>query len=188
MRTVMPSRSNPDRADAARERLRRRYRPAKVTILFVGESPPASGRFFYQADSGLYHAVRRTFIPTFPELEDVDFLDAFRALNCFLVDLCGRPVDHMDRKERAKTCDAAVIRLSRMIRQLQPRIIVTLVRSIAVNVRRAELLAGWRGERVELPYPGRWKKHRLEFSAGLTPVLQRALREKVGKLTTAHRN
>ena len=38
----------PLQAEAARERLRRRYRPARVRILFVGEAPPASGRFFYQ--------------------------------------------------------------------------------------------------------------------------------------------
>ena len=169
----------------ARERLRRRYQPKRVRLLFVGESPPASGRFFYQADSGLYRAVRRTFITAFPELENVDFLDAFRALDCYLVDLCGRPVDRMDRKERAETCDAGEIRLSRMVRQLRPKIIVTLVRSIADNVRRAESLAGWAGERVELPYPGRWKKYRLEFAAGLTPVLQRELRTKVKKLARA---
>jgi hypothetical protein len=169
----------------AREGLRRRYRPVRVRLLFVGESPPASGRFFYQADSGLYRAVRRTFITAFPELENIDFLDAFRALDCYLVDLCGRPVDRMDRKERAETCDAGEIRLSRMIRQLRPKIIVTLVRSIAENVRRAESLAGWRGERIELPYPGRWKKYRIEFAAGLTPVLQRQLRTKMKKLARA---
>jgi hypothetical protein len=170
--------STPD----ARERLRRRYRPVRVRLLFVGESPPASGLFFYQADSGLYRAVRRTFITTFPELENVDFLDAFRALDCYLVDLCGLPVDRMDRKERGETCNAGVIRLSRMIRQMRPKIIVTLVRSIVENVRRAESLAGWRGERVELPYPGRWKKHRLEFAAALTPVLQQEFRIKVKKV------
>ena len=41
-------------AALAREHLRRRYRPAHVDLLFIGEAPPASGRFFYQADSGLY--------------------------------------------------------------------------------------------------------------------------------------
>jgi hypothetical protein len=50
------------KASIARERLRRRYRPDGVRILFVGEAPPASGRFFYQADSGLYRAVRDTFV------------------------------------------------------------------------------------------------------------------------------
>jgi hypothetical protein len=176
------SRSNPDRAPVARERLRRRYRPAQVKILFVGESPPASGRFFYQADSGLYRAVRGTFLAVFPALEDVEFLDAFRALDCYLVDLCGEPVDRMGRKLRAETCNAGVIRLSRMIRQMQPKIIVTLVRSIAENVRRAESLAGWYGEHLELPYPGRWKTHQLEFADGLMPILKRELRAKVKKL------
>jgi hypothetical protein len=177
--------SNSLSTHSRRERLRRRYQPKRVRLLFVGESPPASGRFFYQADSGLYRAVRRTFITVFPELENVDFLDAFRALDCYLVDLCGWPVDRMDRKERAEMCGAGVIRFSRMIQQMQPKIIITLVRSIAENVRRAESLAGWRGERIELPYPGRWKKHRLEFAAGLTPVLQRELRTKVKKLARA---
>ncbi len=37
-------------ASHVRERLRRRYFPNPVRILFVGESPPVSGRFFYQAD------------------------------------------------------------------------------------------------------------------------------------------
>src|SRR5687767_7532298 len=41
-----------------REQLRLRYRPRDVQLLFVGESKPASGTFFYQADSHLYRAVR----------------------------------------------------------------------------------------------------------------------------------
>ena len=87
----------PLQAEAARERLRRRYRPARVRILFVGEAPPASGRFFYQADSGLYRAVRQTFLSAFPELKRAEFLESFRKLDCYLVDLCrspGRPPAH----------------------------------------------------------------------------------------------
>ena len=41
-------------------------------MLFVGESP-ASGRFFYRADSGLYRAIRQTFLSAFPDLKDADF-------------------------------------------------------------------------------------------------------------------
>ena len=44
-----------------RERLRRRYRSNRMRILFVGETPLVSGRFFYQGDSGLDRAVRDTF-------------------------------------------------------------------------------------------------------------------------------
>ena len=38
------------------EELRRKYRPGRVRLLFIGESPPASGRFFYRRNSGLYLA------------------------------------------------------------------------------------------------------------------------------------
>ena len=50
----------------SKERLRQRQRPRRVIILFVGEAPPASGRFFYQADSGLYRAIREAFVKAFP--------------------------------------------------------------------------------------------------------------------------
>ena len=72
---------------SGRERLRKRYRPERVQILFVGESPPASGRFFYQADSGLYRAVKETFLTAIAPLAKNDFLDSFRSLGCYLVDL-----------------------------------------------------------------------------------------------------
>jgi hypothetical protein len=69
-----------------RELLRQRYRPNQVRILFIGEAPPVSGRFFYQADSGLYRAFRETFVAAFPSLQPPEFLAEFRALGCYLVD------------------------------------------------------------------------------------------------------
>src|ERR1700720_3952865 len=69
----------------SRERLRERYRPARVKLLFVGEAPPASGRFFYRADSGLYHAIRSAFVGAFPSVRSADFLDSFQALGCYLL-------------------------------------------------------------------------------------------------------
>ncbi|MGA3349314.1 MAG: uracil-DNA glycosylase family protein [Candidatus Sulfotelmatobacter sp.] len=161
------------KAALARERLRRTYRPARVRMLFIGEAPPASGRFFYSANSGLYRAIRRTFIAALPHLADTDFLAAFRELGCYLVDLCGTPVDRLGRKQRTQICDAGEVGLSRTIRQLHPEIIVTVVRSIAANVRRAQQQADWKCTYLELPYPGRWQHHRLAFAKALTPVLRR---------------
>jgi hypothetical protein len=160
-----------DEALLARESLRKRYRPTHVRLLFVGEAPPASGRFFYQADSGLYRAIRDTFVIALPSLQDADFLASFRTLGCYLVDLCGRPVDDLDSLRRRKACVDGEPRLSKMIRQLQPKIVVTVVRSITANVTRAEQRANWRGLHVELPYPGRWCRHRDAFLKTLTPVL-----------------
>ena len=159
----------------ARERLRRSFRPGKVRILFVGEAPPASGRFFYRADSGLYRAIQDTFLTALPALPEEDFLDSFQALGCYLVDLCGEPVDHMDSEARLGICRAGEVRLARTIKFLRPAAIVTLVRSIEANVKRAQEKAGWSGPHVGLPYPGRWQRHRVEFSRRLVPMLREIL-------------
>lgn len=154
-----------------RERLRRHYRPSPVRILFVGEAPPASGRFFYQADSGLYRAMRDTFVTAFPFLSESEFLNSFRSLGCYLVDLCGQPVDQMPRDARQCACRSGEIRLAGMIRRLKPKIIIAIVKSIGVNVRRARDRAGWSGPYLELPYPGRWHRQRIEFERRLVPLL-----------------
>ena len=162
-------------SSSARERLRKYYRPDLVQILFVGESPPASGRFFYQADSGLYRAVRDTFLSALPRLQKTEFLDSFRSLGCYLVDLCGEPVNKMTPRDRRRTCRSGESRLARTIRAFRPKIIVTIVRSIRANVRRAQEQADWSGLRLDLPYPGRWYRHRMKFRRQLLPLLRKTL-------------
>jgi len=131
------------RSEGAREVSRERYRPDRIHLLFVGEAPPASGRFFYHADSGLYRAVRTAFITALPALENSEFLKSFQALGCYLVDLCAEPVDRLGKKERMRVCTESEGRLARTIKRLQPRTVITVVRSIATNVKRAEQLAHW---------------------------------------------
>jgi hypothetical protein len=41
------------------EALRRSYRPRRITTLFVGESVPHGGTFFYNQDSGLFREMRK---------------------------------------------------------------------------------------------------------------------------------
>ena len=166
-------------AALARERLRRRYRPARVRLLFVGEAPPASGRFFYQADSGLYRAIRGAFLAALPDLREDDFLESFRTLNCYLVDLCGRPVDRLDTALRRQARTEGEIRLGKILRQLQPEVVVTVVRSIAPNVIRTQQLSNWMGVHLVLPYPGRWKHHRAAFDERLIPILRKELTKKL---------
>jgi hypothetical protein len=167
--------NKPTSEDRKKERLRRSYRPADVRILFVGESPPVSGRFFYQTDSGLYRAIRNTFRAAFPALPEEDFLNSFRYLGCYLVDLCDTPVDRLGSDNRKQACRDGEARLTKTLRELNPRIVITVVRSISANVRRAQESANWKGLYVELPYPGRWKEHRTVFEKALKPVLHREL-------------
>ena len=141
-------------------------------MLFIGESPPASGRFFYHRDSGLYRAIRDAFRLVDPSITDHGFLAIFQNSGCYLIDACVVPVDHLDARARRAACLAGEPALARKIRDLQPARIVTLLRSIQQNVRRAAVSAEWPGPILELPYPGRWASHRKIFLELLVPHLE----------------
>jgi hypothetical protein len=158
-------------SDMSRERLREGFRPAKVRVLFVGESPPASGRFFYARDSGLYRAMREAFHVADASVNDDNFLAVFRTSGCYLVDLCADPVDRLGAWERRAACSAGEVRLTATIAELRPAVIGILLKSIASNVGNSIALAGWRGEVIQLPYPGRWVHHRKAFVEMLGPVI-----------------
>jgi hypothetical protein len=145
-------------------------------MLFVGESPPASGRFFYHRDSGLYRALRDAFHLVDETIVDENFLAVFQQSGCYLVDACSHPVDRMEPRARRSACLDGEALLSRRIGSLQPETIVTLVRSIGANVERAALRASWNGTIVMVPYPGRWIKHRKVFLELMIPHLKTLLR------------
>jgi hypothetical protein len=155
-----------------REALRAAYRPKKVKVLFVGESPPASGRFFYHRDSGLYRALRDAFHEVDDSIDDENFLAVFQRAGCYLIDACAEPVDRLEPEARQSACLAGEALLSRRIRALQPEIIVTLVRSISSNVEAAARRASWKGSMLTVPYPGRWVQHRKRFLELLVPQLE----------------
>jgi hypothetical protein len=157
-----------------RERLRRRFRPPQVRLLFIGESPPASGRFFYRGDSGLYRAMRDTFRSVDPAVTETNFLATFKASGCYLIDLCREPVDHLDSRSRRAACKAGEAALSLTIARLRPLKIATILRSIEANVMRAADRAGWHGPFLHLPYPGRWSRHKEVFIETLGEAIKTA--------------
>ena len=158
-----------------REALRAGYRPQRVRMLFVGESPPASGRFFYNRDSGLYRALRDAFHLADESIGDENFLAVFQQAGCYLIDACRQPVDRLEPSARRTACLAGEALLSSDIRGLQPETIVTLVRSIRENVERAALRASWTGTMITVPYPGRWVQHRKVFLELLLPRVKALL-------------
>jgi hypothetical protein len=154
------------------ERLRRRYRPAKIRLLFIGEAPPASGRFFYRQDSGLYRAIREAYATIDPSVTGDRFLTIFKASGCYLIDACAEPVDHLDARSRRVACLASEQALGKQIGRLRPQAIVILLRSIHGIVQRAAERAGWHGAIIDVPYPGRWIRHREIFLRELLPHLK----------------
>ena len=85
-----------------REELRLRYRPSQVRLLFVGESPPANGTFFYLGNSNLWRYTHEAFRNVYGTDFDHDnsFCEFFVSKGCYLEDLCLAPVNRMKKTER----------------------------------------------------------------------------------------
>ena len=147
------------------------FPPGPFAIAVCWRAPPASGRFFYQGDSGLYRAMRAAFQSVDPAISDANFLARFQALGCYMIDLCPKPVDHLDSKARRAVCLANESSLSRTIAWVHPPAIATVVRSIEGNIAQAACRAGWQGPVLHLPYPGRWSHHRNLFIDTLAPTI-----------------
>ena len=139
----------------SRERLREHYRPDDVAVLFVGESAPAGGTVFYQADSHLFRAVREACVRAFGPLPDGPaFLEWFKERNFWLYDLAVEPVNRMRGRPRKDAVEKGVVPLARVMRDLGPNFVVTIKEWIAPTVRAAADLARMPQARVVvLPFP-----------------------------------
>jgi hypothetical protein len=178
-----PAHSRPPRAAVAKEAsstaLRTRYRPSVTRMLFVGESSPAGGTHFYQADSNLYRATREAFgvgLSVADPPEGEAFLAWFQELGCWLVDLADRPVNRSTESERTHAADAGVPELAQTIREMHPARVLVLLRRIAPAVRRAARVAGFDDRAIDvLPFPTRqWRPVYVDQLAGiLSEVLGR---------------
>ena len=126
------------------ENIRRLYCPNQIRILFVGESPPAGGTFFYNGDSGLARYTKYAFEEAYslPAVGMTDFLNGFKAAGCYLDDLCLEPVNRMSNPARRAAWKRAVDPLAIRLRTAQAQMIVPIVRRIENSVRQAAEKAG----------------------------------------------
>lgn len=161
------------RVNSRLERLRLFYKPSRILLLLVGESPPPRRGFFYDADSPegqLSRNTRRVF-------EDVsgvefanrrDFLSLFKRRGCYLHDLFGprgKTILRTDRKER----EAAVEKLSDLLRQEKPKTTVSVLKRtsklVTAAIERAQIATTYR----TLPYPTR--NYAPQYRSGLAAIL-----------------
>jgi hypothetical protein len=163
----------------ARERTRRTYTPEELRVLFIGESPPSGGTFFYDANSILYFATREAFLAAAPRLGTrASFLDTFQRLGCYLEDLSLRPIDKLPKPEKRRAREAAVPGLARRLRGLAPRLVVVVVKGIRPQVDDALDRAGLGAVPCEaLPFPGQW--HRADYVAELTELVRQWRRRRL---------
>ena len=128
--------------------------PDAGRVLFIGESPPAGGTFFYNANSNLYRATRDAFAAGARTFRDRDFLRSFQRAGCYLEDLAIEPVNGLPRAQRKQTCEAGIEPLADRIKPLTPSVVVIVGYGIADRAARSLKLAGHADvEREKLPFP-----------------------------------
>jgi hypothetical protein len=159
-------------AEASIDAVRTRYRPTTTRLLFVGESSPAGGTHFYQADSNLYRATREAFGAALSVVDPPEgdaFLAWFQELGCWLVDLADHPVNRSSAGDRVHAVAAGIPALAETIRVTEPARILVVLRRIAPAVRRAARIAEFDDRAIDvLPFPTRqWRPVYVDQLAGI---------------------
>lgn len=143
--------------------LRNYSKPNIVRVLFVGESRPEGGTFFYNENSNLYRETKKAFNEYFGE--NIFSLDTFKKWNCWLYDICENPVNGLDDHDRRIEILRNIPRLEECIKSVNPKYIVVCKRG---DVRNAILVSDIMRKYREndsiffLPFPscGRQKEYR----------------------------
>jgi len=155
------------------EILREKYKPEKIRILFVGESPPKR-EFFYEAKgSNLGRATKEAFEKTSQkEFESYqEFLEFFKSQGCYLVDLFqerGKKIIYATEEEK----EEAEKQLTEFIAKHKPEIVVAVLKRICKHVEKAVKETGVSVEVRCLLFPNKGK-NREEYIKGLIEILKR---------------
>ncbi len=138
------------------EELRKSFYPECITTLFVGESAPDSGRFFYSGNSSLFRAMKQTFGSRETFLED------FKKKGFYLDDLVLTPINKLERRERSRLRRQAVPELAKRLIEYKPKAVVVVMRAILPVVRKAMRMADISYEPFCVPHPafGNWTRFR----------------------------
>jgi hypothetical protein len=160
------------------EDLRRSFRPDHITTLFVGESAPASGKFFYSGNSSLFYAMKRAFGGR------MTFLGDFQLNGFYLDDLVLTPINKLTDRERSARRWEFVAQFADRLKLYKPKAIVIVMRSVKPMVVEAMRAAGIPYEPYCVPHPafGNWSR----FHIAMTEIIESlpAATATIGKDTT----
>jgi hypothetical protein len=158
--------------------VRQTFRPNRVRILFVGESHPANGTFFYYGDSNLFSSTLRAFELGLGQTFDSqkDFLEFFRSSGCYLDDLCSVAVNRIkDDDVRNHHREQSVSWLADRIRSYNPEFVICFMKQIFPYVERAIILSEVDLKKIwSLPFPGRLQ-HAMAYQEQLSSVVRELL-------------
>ncbi|MDP9441163.1 MAG: hypothetical protein M3P34_03055 [Actinomycetota bacterium] len=166
------------------DELREQYRPERVSVLLVGESPPDPGagapRFFYAptlSRDNLYRGVAAAFYGAEPGFDVRDKPHVLRRLQrdgVWLIDAVEHPINMQSAAARQRAIAAASPSLAKRALELAPTVGVLVCHGVVFTAAAPALRSA--GVRVlhdsRLPFPlGNW---RAEFVAQVRAALEAA--------------
>lgn len=124
------------------EKIRKSYKPIPVRVLFIGESPPHNGTFFYldkPNPSILLRYTRDAFEEVYCQKwqEPGSFLRFFQSQGCYLDDLCDEPINHLPKELRLIERKGAIQSISKRIKNIKPSSIIIIMKGIEKYVHQA---------------------------------------------------
>lgn len=156
---------------------RQRHLPLDLSVLIVGESPPANGTFFYFADSRLFNHTRAAFASVIPQLpEGREFLHWLRAQGWYLDDLCREPLNRLPDSIRRAKCEEGERELVHLVTARRPKAIIVTPKRILEFVQRALMRAGHPAIPLVLPFPS--MGHQREFEMGLAATIREMIADR----------
>src|SRR2546422_11744424 len=145
---------------------RNKYRPNRVNVLLIAESPPSSGGYFYSETTiGKDHLFRETmkalgFWPVDrPMRKGCDkqrMLKRFRSIGFFLIDTCELPVDKLQPRQRRVSTIQGASTLPNRVRELNPIRILIVKKTVFKPARQSLIEAGLWDRSLKtkpLPFP-----------------------------------
>lgn len=153
------------------EPLRASYRPAKIKVLFVGESAPAGGAFFYKQTGQVHGQFRLALAPHIGD--SPSFVDAFKQAGFYLDDLVLEPVNWLSRSERQATHAASIASLAQRLRNYDAPLVVAFMKGIAAPVKAAIAASGTISTLHVVPFPGNGRQS--EFQSGIKSIMPELL-------------
>lgn len=156
------------------EALRESYKPIQIKLLFVGESPPASGKFFYHKGAMTTFTSKAFEKVSSRVLSDTSsFLNFFQHSGCYLEDICLEPVDKMTPQERTMMLKDSIEYFSSRLKEYRPEAIVIVLKRIESHVKEALKKAKISCPIYTVPFPG--FGHQKNYINKLCEILQKYL-------------
>lgn len=140
------------------EAIRSSFRPKAIRLLLIGESPPASGQFFYvksQMTTYAASAFEKAHNRKFSNKDQTQFLEHFKACGCYLDDVSHLPIDKLDAEKREQALAERVSDLVSRLKLYRPEAIaIVLKKKVEPHVRIAVVQADIEPKLYVLPFPG----------------------------------